>query len=203
MKQIYLVFLLVFFKTILFSQIGFKTIYFQPTENFGFVFKPSILPQLVYAKRFSELTRWNGSLTIAKLNTRLDTFPTYAIEINSNGAKFLPSKEAISDFWYLSAKYGIDFGFYRSSRLAFYAGSNLGLAMSNSNSVTLTSALATRTETGAKYYIGVGVRLGTEVHLTNKWDIIIEAERTYSLSEQKLYYNYYDLGLGLKYNFKY
>lgn len=202
MKQIFLVFFFVCFKTILFSQIGLKTIYFQPTENFGYVFKSSLLPQLVYAKRFSELIRWNGSLTIAKLNPRLDTFPTYAIEINGDGTKFLPSKEAISNFWYLSAKYGVDFGFYRTPKIALYAGTNFGLAMSNSNSVTLTSALATQTESGSKYYIGIGVRLGSEFHLSNKWDIIIEAERTYSLSEQKLYYNYYDLGLGLKYNFK-
>lgn len=48
----------------------------------------------------------------------------------------------------------------------------------------------------------MGFKIGTEFYLSDKWNLILEVERTYSLSNEKVYYNFYDIGMGVKYNFK-
>ena len=202
MKHIFLFFFLFAAIFKLDAQVGLKAIFFQPTEQLGFVFKSAILPQIVYGKRFSDLMRWNNTLTFGKLKTRLDTFPTYAILIDGEGTKFLPSKESISDFWYFNVKSGIDFGFIRTSKFAIYSGFNISLASSSSHSVTITSSLTTNSFSGSTGYIGMGFKIGTEFYLSDKWNLILEVERTYSLSNEKVYYNFYDIGMGVKYNFK-
>jgi hypothetical protein len=195
------------------AQIGIKIVHARPTEDFGFLLKPTIGMEILYKPVITKrklLSRYG--IGFLDFNPRLDTFPAYAIATTASASIVFPAKFAITNYKILYLNYGLDYKIsIKDSVFNFYPGIDLNVGYLFYRHYEFFPQSNEGSYTDNHYYVGSGVRLGIEYLLRKRVAFFAEAKRQYNVVPIDLFskekrtldpLNYNEYVLGIRYNIK-
>ncbi len=185
------------------AQLAVRLLHFNPTGDQGILFEKRFTAEIMYMQDFANeggSSRMRAGISYTPLKSRLDTFPSYAVQEGS-GTLVLPGYEIYKKYDLISAFMGADWAVLDREPFYLFLGGDIMGGVVNMEYEANYETILDESFSGGLAMVGIRLRAGTQYMITDKVIVFGEVTRSYYYIEEYSFQSHYDYGIGIQYVF--